>query len=148
MKVGNLKTLLASLLLAISLACAGRQPTLAEQNLKPRKAIAVTGLIRKVQRDWTYETPCGIIASIMGRCSDVQAFDATLVDSTGNEVKFMFFRHEDSAKLHPMVGDQGTYVLHWNAVFPYLTCAQRSGMTNACMADFTWQLESDMDMQP
>jgi len=132
--------------LALLAACAGHAPTLAEQNLRPRKALVITGTVQHVQRDWTYEMPCGIIAQIMRRCDDVQAFNADVSDASGRSTPFMFFRHANGGP-HPANGDVGTFTLHWDAVYRYLTCAQRAAVTSACTAEFVWVLESDADMR-
>jgi len=109
------------------------------------QARAVTGVMTNVQRDWRYEPPCGIIASIMNRCSDVEAFTAELQLPDGTTVPLIFFRTGPGP--HPRTGDSGTWELHREVVFPLLLCAQRGALTSTgCLAEVWWALESDDDM--
>jgi hypothetical protein len=140
----KLGVLVTSLLLI--LGCYHPQPTIAEQNLVPRHSIVVSGTLRNVHEDWTFEHPCGIIAAVMRQCDDVQAFVGEIVKPDSHTVQVMFFRHSDGGP-HPANGDLGNWTLHWDAVYRYLTCAQRSGMTSACLAEFSWVIESDSDWE-
>lgn len=108
---------------------------------------AVPAVMTKVTRDWRYEYPCGIIASILRRCNETAAFVAELRTLDGKSEQIMFFKVPSDGP-HPMVGDSGVWVLHRDALFPYMTCAQRSALTaGGCLAEMWWTLESDDDMR-
>src|SRR5947207_7201636 len=54
--------------------------------------VVVAGVLTRAQRDIRYEAPCGIIAHIMRRCEDTEAFDARIRAFDGHEWTLMFFR--------------------------------------------------------
>src|SRR2546430_2047014 len=81
-------------------------------------------VMTKVTHDIRYETPCGIIAHILRRCDDTQAFVAELRTFDGKTEQIMFFKLPGLGP-HPMVGDSAVWTLHRDELFPYLTCAQR-----------------------
>ena len=59
----------------------------------------------------------------------------------------MFFRLGPGP--HPAPGDSAVWVLHRDAVFPYLVCAQRAALTTTgCVSEPSFILESDDDMLP
>ena len=89
--------------------------------------VVVAGVLTRAQRDIRYEAPCGIIAHIMRRCEDTEAFDARIRAFDGHEWTLMFFRLGPGP--HPAPGDSAVWVLHRDAVFPYLVCAQRAALT-------------------
>jgi hypothetical protein len=108
------------------------------------QARVVTGVITHIERDWRYEAPCGLIASILHQCEDTQAFTAELREASGTE-RILFFRRGPGP--HPAVGDSGVWVLHRAAVYPLLECAQRGALTSTgCLSEEWWVLESDADM--
>jgi hypothetical protein len=125
-----LKSLLVALLLASPLAA--------------QKTMTLHATMVSVHRDWSYEHGCGIIAQVMHRCDDTQAFVADLKNESG-EVRILFFRLGPGP--HPTAGDAGLWTLHQDVVFPFLTCEQHSAMTSYCPAETWWTLESDDDMR-
>jgi len=109
--------------------------------------VVVAGVLTRAQRDIRYEAPCGIIARIMRRCDDTQAYDARIRAFDGHEWSLMFFRLGPGP--HPAPGDSAVWVLHRDAVFPYLVCAQRAALTSTgCVSEPSFILESDDDMLP
>src|SRR2546430_4805065 len=44
--------------------------------------VVVAGVLTRAQRDIRYEAPCGIIAHIMRRCDDTEAYDARSEEHT------------------------------------------------------------------
>jgi len=109
--------------------------------------VVVAGVLTRAQRDIRYEAPCGIIAHIMRRCDDTEAFDARIRAFDGHEWTLMFFRLGPGP--HPAPGDSAVWVLHRDAVFPYLVCAQRAALTSTgCVSEPSFILESDDDMLP
>ena len=108
---------------------------------------SVPAVMTKVTRDWRYEYPCGIIASILHRCNDTQAFVAELRTLDGKNEQIMFFKNPSDGP-HPMVGDSAVWTLHRDALFPFLSCAQRGALTSTgCLAEMWWALESDDDVK-
>jgi hypothetical protein len=109
--------------------------------------VVVAGVLTRAQRDIRYEAPCGIIAQIMRRCDETQAYDARIRAFDGHEWTLMFFRLGPGP--HPAPGDSAVWVLHRDAVFPYLVCAQRAALTSTgCVSEPSFILESDEDMLP
>src|SRR5438105_812166 len=109
--------------------------------------VVVAGVLTRAQRDIRYEAPCGIIAHIMRRCDDTEAYDARIKAFDGHEWTLMFFRLGPGP--HPAPGDSAVWVLHRDAVFPYLVCAQRAALTRTgCVRAPSFILESDDDMLP
>jgi ribosomal protein S26 len=109
--------------------------------------VIVAGVLTKAQRDIDYETPCGIIAHILRRCDDTQAYAARIRAFDGHEWSLMFFRLGPGP--HPAQGDSAVWVLHRDAVYPYLVCAQRAALTSTgCLSEPSFVLESDDDVLP
>ena len=109
--------------------------------------VVVAGVLTRAQRDIRYEAPCGIIAHIMRRCDDTQAYDARIRAFDGHEWTLMFFRLGPGP--HPAPGDSAVWVLHRDEVYPYLVCAQRAALTSTgCVSEPSFILESDDDMLP
>jgi hypothetical protein len=109
--------------------------------------VVVAGVLTTAQRDIRYEAPCGIIAHIMRRCDETEAFDARIRALDGHEWTLMFFRLGPGP--HPAPGDSAVWVLHRDAVYPYLVCAQRAALTSmGCVSEPSFILESDDDMLP
>src|SRR5437868_7180315 len=96
--------LAASVLLLLVSACAVSHRTAvdrvpltppADHVLAGRLATAdvvVAGVLTRAQPDIRYEAPCGIIAHIMRRCDDTQAYEARIRAFDGHEWSLMFFR--------------------------------------------------------
>src|ERR1043166_2921707 len=84
----------ASVLLVVLSACAvSHHPAVDRVRLTPpgdhivagRLATAdvvVAGVLTRAQRDIRYEAPCGIIAHIMRRCDETEAYDARSEEHT------------------------------------------------------------------
>ena len=149
----------ASVLLVVLSACAvSHHPAVDRVRLTPpadhilagRLATAdvvVAGVLTRAQRDIRYEAPCGIIAHIMRRCDETEAYDARIKAFDGHEWTLMFFRLGPGP--HPAPGDSAVWVLHRDAVYPYLVCAQRAALTSTgCVSEPSFILESDDDMLP
>jgi len=109
--------------------------------------VVVAGVLTRAQRDIRYEAPCGIIAHIMRRCDETQAYDARIRAFDGHEWSLMFFRLGPGP--HPALGDSAVWVLHRDAIYPYLVCAQRAALTSTgCVSEPSFILESDDDVLP
>lgn len=132
-----------------AVARAARLPA-TDHALAGRLAVAdaiVAGVLTKAQRDIRYEAPCGIIAHVMHSCDDTQAYDARIRAFDGHDWELMFFRLGPGP--HPALGDSAVWVLHRDAVYPYLTCAQRVALTSTgCLGQPSFVLESDDDVLP
>src|SRR2546421_742174 len=75
------------------------------------------------------------------------AASARLRAFDGHEWTLMFFRLGPG--LHPALGDSAVWVLHRDAVYPYLVCAQRAALTSTgCVSEPSFILESDDDVLP
>lgn len=108
------------------------------------KTITLHGTMTQVHRDWNYEHGCGLLAQVLHRCDETQAFVADIRTDDG-EVRILFFRLGPGP--HPAAGDAGFWTLHRDIVYPFLVCEQRGGMTSYCPAEMWWTLESDDDMR-
>jgi len=109
--------------------------------------VVVAGVLTRAQRDIRYEAPCGIIAHVMHRCDDTQAYDARIRAFDGHEWSLMFFRLGPGP--HPALGDSAVWVLHRDAIYQYLVCAQRAALTSTgCVSEPSFILESDDDVLP
>jgi len=109
--------------------------------------VVVAGVLTRAQRDIRYEAPCGIIAHIMRRCDETQAYDARIRAFDGHEWSLMFFRLGPGP--HPALGDSAVWVLHRDAIYQYLVCAQRAALTSTgCVSEPSFILESDDDVLP
>src|ERR1041384_1644391 len=83
----------------------------------------------------------------MRRCDETEAYDARIKAFDGHEWTLMFFRLGPGP--HPAPGDSAVWVLHRDAVYPYLVCAQRAALTTTgCVSEPSFILESDDDMPP
>src|SRR5256886_16612735 len=127
-----------------------RLPPPADHVLAGRLAAAdvvVAGVLTRAQRDIRYEAPCGIIAHIMRRCDDTEAYDARIRAFDGHEWTLMFFRLGPGP--HPAPGDSAVWGVHRDPGFPHLVCAQRAALTTPdCVSEPSFLLESDDDMLP
>jgi hypothetical protein len=122
----------------------GALALLAVAPLGAQKSMLLHGTMTHVHREWIYEHGCGLLAQVLHRCDDTQAFVADITTADG-EVRILFFRLGSGP--HPMKGDTGLWTLHRDIVYPFLTCEQRGGMTSYCPAEVWWTLESDDDMK-
>src|SRR2546430_11214806 len=127
-----------------------RRPPPADHVLAGRLAAAdvvVAGVLTRAQRDIRYEAPCGIIAHIMRRCDDTEAYDARIRAFDGHEWTLMFFRLGPGP--HPAPGDSAGWVLHRRALFPRLVGAQPAAVpTTRRVSEPPFILESDVRLLP
>src|SRR6266702_4303393 len=83
----------ASVLLVVLSACAvSHHPAVDRVRLTPPADHIVAGVLTRARRDINYEAPCGIIAHIMRRCDETEAYDARIKAFDGHEWTLIFFR--------------------------------------------------------
>src|SRR5436309_11538262 len=88
--------------------------------------VVVAGVLTRAQRDIRYEAPCGIIAHIMRRCDDTEAYDARIRAFDGHEWTLMFFRLGPGP--HPAPGDSAVWASRPAGVLPCPAGAQRASL--------------------
>lgn len=113
------------------------------------------GTLTHVRRNWIYEPTCGLFTKVRGQlhlgegCNGMQAYEADIVADTtlvaARKVHIIYFVMSDSAGLAP--GTSAVWILHRDAVYPVLTCAQHQAITSTgCLAEMWPTLESDDDV--
>lgn len=83
----------------------------------------VTGTITKVEANWEYDDPCGVLANLLHKCDGTRAYDVMIKrDVGGDEYAMIFVPHNDFVPLAP--GLRATFLLTKLWVLPYQKCRQ------------------------
>ena len=111
----------------------------------------VHGTITKIEEVWEYEPQCGMlnVTSAERECHaiNMRAWRATLADSLGRALTFVFFTANGAPGVPPQEGGTGTFTLRARPVYKLLTCGNvyQSGRCDYVM-DYT--LDSEKDIAP
>ena len=102
----------------------------------------VVGTLQKVQRDWRYEAPCGILASLFRSCADLRAYVARITPDSGSKhYDVLFF----VAPNQPGMGNgtHARFLLHQDRVLRGDQCSRYG-----CLDEFWYVIEDDADVLP
>ena len=127
-----------------------QEPTeLAWTNELPQRIAQADGVatatIAKLEEDWTYDDPCGLVAAIMRRCDGtvtyrlhLQPIDTYVWAFTPANGTFGLFE-----------GEQAVFIWRKVVAYRYKQCREQAGMTTAmCPVDVIPALTSDLDVLP
>jgi hypothetical protein len=116
-------------------------------DVHPQRQVSY-GTVTKIHREWKYEAPCGVLASIKHQCNDYPsccAYTVTLTDSTGHKTYFVAWWPSYAEGLHP--GETSLFVLHWLPMPHLLDCAGTQAMSSAfCGYEMGWAVTGDSDV--
>lgn len=101
--------------------------------------------IAKMEADWTYDDPCGILTIIMHGCIGTVTYRVHLqpVD------KYVWVFTPAYGSFGLFEGERAVFVWHKIAAYRYKQCKEQQGMTSAdCMADVIPALTDDLDVLP
>ena len=101
--------------------------------------------IAKMEADWTYDDPCGIIAQIAHRCDGTVTYRLRL--EPGSQYVWAFTPAYGSFGLFE--GERAIFIWRKVAAYRYKSCREQQGLTRAaCMADVIPALTDDLDVLP
>src|SRR6266487_1495561 len=89
------------------------------------------GSITKIEADWRYDDPCGVIATAMRRCNGTRAYQVTVATTRGDATFFVFVPHNDYQPL--TLGLSATFVLSKQWINALQRCHEVRALTStAC----------------
>jgi hypothetical protein len=92
------------------------------------------GTVEKAEADWTYDDPCGIIRTAMGRCDGTNAYKLTIRSETYPKRLYVFVPGRDTLPL--TVGTRAVFLWKWTYAYRYQECRAHQAMSAAsCPTD-------------
>ncbi|SRR6266550_178259 len=103
--------------------------------------------IAKIEEDWLYDDPCGILASALHKCEGTITYRVTLKNATDERYVYAFVHPYSDFGLH--VGERAVYLWHRQPVRKYQKCKAQQAVTSAyCDYDILDTFQSDYDVLP
>lgn len=94
----------------------------------------VLGVVEKAEPDGTYDTPCGLLAGLLGQCDGTHAYRLTVRHEGGPSRLYVFVPAGDSLALP--VGTRAVFIWRTYYAARLHQCRAQSAMTMAyCPAD-------------
>lgn len=94
----------------------------------------VLGTVEKAEPDWTYDDPCGIIATVLGRCDGTAAYKLTIRNADDPVRLWVFVPAKDTLVLP--VGTRAVFVWKFYWAYRYADCRAKRGVSlSYCPAD-------------
>ena len=127
-----------------------KEPTPIEwQKVVPERIAQADGIsvgtIHKLEADWTYDDPCGLVAVIMKRCDGTVTYRMR-IDPEGT---WLWTFTPGYGEFGLFDGEQGVFIWRKVWAFRYKQCKEQQGMTSAtCPGDELPALIDDLDVLP
>jgi len=117
--------------------------------LNTQKADGTTvAVITKIDEDWQYDDPCGILATALHRCEGTVTYRVTLQDwQTHTHYVWAFVSPYGDFGLH--VGERAVFLWHKTVAYQYNKCRSQQAVSSAyCSYDLLNAFQSDYDVLP
>ncbi len=87
------------------------------------------GTITEMKDDWTYDDPCGLLATALKRCEGTVTYRVKLADGQTTHYVWAFVSPYGDFGLH--VNERGLFLWHKTVAYRYLDCRATQAMSSA-----------------
>lgn len=106
----------------------------------------ITGRIIKLEEDWTYDDPCGLITIVRHGCDGTVTYKLHVENAERDKWLWAFTPAYGMFGL--FVGERAVFVWRRTLAYRYQECKQHQGMSGYCGYDMLDALTGDLDVLP
>ena len=107
----------------------------------------MVGTIRKIEADWAYDDPCGLVMILRHGCDGTVTYKLHIANDLHEKWLWAFTPAYGTFGL--FVGERAVFIWHNTLTYRYQQCRQSQAITSSyCEYDFLDALTSDLDVLP